>query len=115
MLGFNQKEILLMAADVFFHRRGTPGRKGRETAGLDDRSIETVKVHSVLLRIAESLDRSHAGLIAHARLKMGEKNTVSLEIVCDKGCDLEMWGAQNHREVFFKAFGKKLIIRQFEQ
>jgi exopolyphosphatase/guanosine-5'-triphosphate,3'-diphosphate pyrophosphatase len=114
MLGFNQKEILLMAANVFYHRRGTPGRKIRETEGLDERSVETVKVHSVLLRIAESLDRSHAGLIAHARFRMGEKNTVVLELECNKGCDLETWGAQNHREVFFKVFGKKLIIRHTE-
>jgi exopolyphosphatase / guanosine-5'-triphosphate,3'-diphosphate pyrophosphatase len=110
LLGFNQKEILVMAADVFFHRRGSLVRKSQETSGLDERSIETIKVHSILLRIAESLDRSHAGLITHARFKMGEKNMVILELGCDKGCDLETWGAQNHRDAFFKVFGKKLII-----
>ncbi len=114
LLGFNQREILIMAADVFFHRRGFPGRKGPETAGLDEKSVDTVKVHSILLRIAESLDRSHAGLINHARFKTGEKNAVILELGCDRGCDLETWGAQNHREAFSKVFGKKLIIRKVE-
>jgi exopolyphosphatase/guanosine-5'-triphosphate,3'-diphosphate pyrophosphatase len=114
LLGFNQKEIAIMAASVFFHRRGSPGRKGGETAGLDTRSVETIRVHSILLRIAESLDRSHAGLIAHAKFRMGDKNTVILELECDRGCDLETWGAQNHRDAFFKIFGKKLLIKLVE-
>jgi exopolyphosphatase / guanosine-5'-triphosphate,3'-diphosphate pyrophosphatase len=114
LLGFNQREILVMAANVFFHRRGSPGRKGQETAGLDERSVETIKVHSILLRIAESLDRSHAGLISHARFKMGKKNMVILELGCDMGCDLETWGAENHRDAFSKVFGKKLAIKRSE-
>lgn len=112
LLGFNQREISIIAANAFFHRRGIPSKKHPQMAGLDDRGFETVKAHAILIRIAESLDRSHAGVISHARFKLGEKNTVILELFSDKNCDLEVWGAENHTEAFRKVFGKKLIIRK---
>jgi exopolyphosphatase/guanosine-5'-triphosphate,3'-diphosphate pyrophosphatase len=112
LLGFNQREIALIAADAFFHRRGIPGRKYPEAYGLDDRALETVKVHAILLRFAESLDRSHAGIVRHARFSRGEKNSVVLEIECGDECDLEIWGVQNHRESFQKVFEKRLMIKR---
>jgi exopolyphosphatase/guanosine-5'-triphosphate,3'-diphosphate pyrophosphatase len=112
LLGFNNREISLIAANAFFHRRGIPGRKHSQTAGIDDRGLETIKIHAILIRIAESLDRSHAGLIKHARFKLGEKNTIILELESDKNCELEIWGAQNHTEAFKKIFGKKLEIKR---
>ncbi len=109
MLGFNLEELLIMAAAAFFHRKLVPRKKYPEFASLDQTSQHRVRVLSVFLRIAESLDRSHAGLVEKVCLLKGGKRSIVMEIHSSRDCQLEMWGLQNHHKAFEKVFNRPLV------
>jgi len=66
-------------------------------------------VLSAFLRLAESLDRSHTGLIRHARFVSPGKKELKLEITATGDCQLEIWGVENEVENFSRVFQKKLV------
>ncbi len=110
LLGFDQKEIGIMANLARFHRKKAPGKKSRELAELDPHGQEVVRVLSIFLRLGESLDRSHAMLVRQARFSRMEKNTVVLSLAGQGDCQLECWGMENERPAFEKIFRKKLVF-----
>ena len=67
--GFDQEEIAIMAATAYFHRKALPAPRFEAFSGLDRRSRKVVRRLGAFLRLAEYLDRGHAGAIAHARLR----------------------------------------------
>jgi exopolyphosphatase / guanosine-5'-triphosphate,3'-diphosphate pyrophosphatase len=109
MLGFNDEELQLMAALAFFHRRQLPGREHPEFAGMSAKLQSRVRVLCILLRIAESLDRSHAGLILSASLVPVGRKSLRLELTAASDCQLELWGVRKHRKAVEKTFGRVLV------
>ena len=110
LMGFDQEEQVTMAAAAFFHRKALPVDEIPEFASLDEKSRDIVKIHAIFLRIAESLDRSHAGLVESARFVGCDNDNVVLEIQSSHDCQLEFLGIQNHRDAFEQVFGKKLLF-----
>lgn len=110
LLGFSQEELTIMAATASFHRKGLPNDKSSEFAGMDEPDRDIVKGQFVFLRIAESLDRSHAGLVESARFLNAGQGRIVLEVSSKKDCQLELWGIENHCETFQKVYGKPLTI-----
>lgn len=111
LLGFDQKEIAIMALASLHHRKALPSKKEPEFAALDKDSQTAVKVLGIILRLAESLDRSHMGAVHRARFVSGEKKEVILEMFSDQDCQLEQWGVENHLEAFEKTFNRPLVVR----
>ncbi len=112
LLGFNQSEIALMAAAAYFHRKRYPSKKHPQYATLDKKSRRAVRVMSTLLRIAESLDRSHASVVQHVYLERAGKRRVRLALEAEQDCQLEIWGVQAHLRAFEKTFGYELEVAQ---
>ncbi len=112
LLGFDETEIEIIASTVYFHRKSLPTKKQKIFAAVDPRQQGAVQLLSLLLRLAESLDRSHAGNVREARFTHVDQDRAVLEIVSDKANQLELWGLENHRDAFRKTFGKTLEIVQ---
>ncbi len=110
LLGFNEEEVGIVAATAFFHRRTYPKPRHPEFAELDTRPRRVVETLCVLLRIAESLDRSHTGAVKHAALRPSGKKSLALELTADSDCQLELWGVQHHSAAMEKAFHRRLVI-----
>jgi exopolyphosphatase / guanosine-5'-triphosphate,3'-diphosphate pyrophosphatase len=115
LLGFDQTEISLIAAVALFHHKAFPRVKHPEYAELDKRSREIVRVLCTFLRIAESLDRSHLGAIAHAQFRSSDRRSAVLELTPAKECDLELLEVRSHEKAFEKVFGRTLDITMMEQ
>jgi len=94
LLGFDQKEIAMMATAALYQRKALPRKKDPEWAALDTRSQQSVRVLSVFLRLAKHLDRSHAGLVQQAWLRPIDANHVALHIHASHDCQVEVWGIQ---------------------
>jgi exopolyphosphatase/guanosine-5'-triphosphate,3'-diphosphate pyrophosphatase len=63
-----------------------------------------------LLCLANSLDRSHTGVIREARfISLGRKQA-HLELHALDGCELELWGLSLHKKDFERTFGRSLRI-----
>jgi exopolyphosphatase/guanosine-5'-triphosphate,3'-diphosphate pyrophosphatase len=71
---------------------------------------EIVRVLSTFLRLAESLDRSHAALVQRVRFTKADQNTAYLEVVARGDCQLEIWGIDGERKAFSKVFSKNLVL-----
>lgn len=110
LLGFDQREIAILASIGFFHRKKFPKKKHPQYANLDRRDRKVVRRLAILLRIAESLDRSHTGVVDQARFETGENKKVCLVLEASRSCQLELWGVQNQRRVFRRAFKRELEI-----
>jgi exopolyphosphatase/guanosine-5'-triphosphate,3'-diphosphate pyrophosphatase len=108
LLGFDQKEVAIMADLARFHRKKLPRRRDLEMDVLDEEGQEVVVLLSGLLRLAESLDRSHRRLVRTARFKKGKKGTVLLRIETEEECQMECWGVESDKKAFERTFGKEL-------
>lgn len=117
LLGFNQRETAIIAAVARFHRRGFPSTEQPEIAALDAASQRLVPPAAIFLRLAERLDRSHAGRVAEARLVAGPGKTVRLVLRPSgpEGCQLERWGLEGQERVFERVFGRGLVVEVLEE
>ena len=113
LLGFDQTEIQIMAATAYYHRKKLPRRKHPQFAELDELSQGKVRVLCLLLRLAESLDRSHSGVVRSARFREAGRRRVELELYASGECQLELWGLSGHQEAFREVFKKDLVSRLF--
>jgi len=111
--GFHPDEIEAMALVARYHRRGTPKRSHDEYAQLPGPLRRTVKTLASILRVAESLDRSHAqpisGLEVHDR---GDDFVISLHAAGD--AELELWATARHLEPFEELVKKPVRLEMAE-
>src|SRR4051794_16025696 len=107
--GFEPDEIETIALIARYHRQATPKRKHDGFRDLRRRTRSTVRTLSAILRLAESLDRSHAqsvsGLEIHDR---GDDDLLQLRTTGD--AELELWAAARHAAPFERLTGKPLRI-----
>ena len=82
--GFEPDEIETIALVARYHRRATPKRRHEEYAGLGRRRQRTIQALAAILRLAESLDRSHSQIISGLELH-------------DRGEDMLLAGANDRR------------------
>ncbi len=114
LLGFDENETATMAATALFHRKASPGTRHPAFAELDRPTRKAVRLLSVLLRLAEYMDRSHAGAIAHAALRADGPGTLVLEVRPAKDWHLESWRLESGREAIEKGLGRTLTVEALE-
>jgi exopolyphosphatase/guanosine-5'-triphosphate,3'-diphosphate pyrophosphatase len=71
---------------------------------------EKIIVLASLLRLAESLDRSHASLVRSAKLSSNGKDRAVLTVVSNGDAHLELWGVEDDIKAFRKAFHRQLAV-----
>lgn len=110
LLGFSNREVLIMANVAKYHRKRLPKLKSIDLRELDEDDQRTVVRLSTLLRMAESLDRSHSNLVQNVRFSKATKRSVKLIVTASGDPQLEMWRIEEDRRAFRKAFGKDLTV-----
>ena len=107
--GFQPDEIEVIALVARYHRRGTPKRSHEEYAGLSSALRRTVRSLASILRVAESLDRSHGQSISGLELRdRGED--VLLQVHTGSDAELEVWATNRHLQPFEKLLGKPVRL-----
>jgi exopolyphosphatase/guanosine-5'-triphosphate,3'-diphosphate pyrophosphatase len=107
--GFHPDEIEVMALVARYHRRGTPRRSHDEYARLPSPLRRTVRILSSILRVAESLDRSHAQPISG--LEVNDRGAdIVLTLHSSGDSELEVWATSRHLEPFEELVGKPVRI-----
>jgi exopolyphosphatase/guanosine-5'-triphosphate,3'-diphosphate pyrophosphatase len=108
LLGFEPREVLIMANIAKFHRKKLPKRREQEMPGLDETVKDIVRVLSLFLRLAESLDRRHAALIDRVSFTTVNHRSAELEITARGDCQFESWGVKNEEKNFERIFAREL-------
>jgi len=107
--GFQPDEIEAIALIARYHRRGTPKASHEEYATLPGPVRRTVRTLASILRVAESLDRSHAQVISGLELQdRGEDLLIQLHAQGD--AELEVWAAARHLRPFEKVVRKPVRL-----
>ncbi|MDV0443615.1 Ppx/GppA phosphatase family protein [Methanorbis rubei] len=113
LLGFDQREIEIMAKIVRYHRKKLPGRKDSEFGSLSIEDRDRVRSMAIFLRTAELLNRSHAVSVTdvYYSCKGGD---ATLNVAAPESSDLtlELMSLAPETALFTKVFGKKLTVRR---
>ncbi|MDQ3021416.1 MAG: Ppx/GppA family phosphatase [Bacteroidota bacterium] len=110
MLGFNDKEIEIIANVARYHRKSHPKLKHENFNKLDESSKVLVKKLAGILRIADALDRSHKSLVNDLDICIKDK-TLEINLKsCTAEPSLEIWGVNIRKGLFEESFGYDVKI-----
>jgi exopolyphosphatase/guanosine-5'-triphosphate,3'-diphosphate pyrophosphatase len=105
--GFEPDEIETIALVARYHRRATPRRRHDGYTDLGRTRRRSIRTLSAILRLCESLDRSHAQTVTGVRLNdRGDDAIVHVRTAGD--AELELWAAMRHVGPFERMIGKPL-------
>jgi exopolyphosphatase/guanosine-5'-triphosphate,3'-diphosphate pyrophosphatase len=107
--GFEPEEIDMIGLVARYHRQAAPRRRHEHYGDLKKKRRNTIRTLAAMLRLAESLDRSHSqpvsGLEVHDR---GDDGLLQLRATGD--AELELWAATRHAAEFERLIGKPLRV-----
>jgi exopolyphosphatase/guanosine-5'-triphosphate,3'-diphosphate pyrophosphatase len=107
--GFQPDEIEVIALVARYHRRGTPKASHEEYARLASGRRRTVRVLSSMLRVAESLDRSHSQVIANLTVR-ARADEVRVDVQAAGDAELELWATSRQMEPFEAVVGCRVRL-----
>ncbi len=109
--GLSDRERMVIGCIARFHRRSAPALTHEGMAGLTALEARLVRKCATLLRVADSLDRSHRQPVTKVEgTIIGTKAVVKLS--SKTPIDLELWDAGHELPLFREVFGKTLILQQ---
>ncbi len=112
--GFEPDDIETIALIARYHRRAVPMRDHEGFADLPRKRQRVVTTLSAILRLAESLDRSHSQVVASLTLAdRGKDALLTLHTTGD--AELELWAASRHTAPFEAVIKKPLHIVAVER
>lgn len=106
--GFEPEEVEVMALVTRYHRRGQPKRSHDGYGQLGSEARRTVRTLGAILRVAESLDRSHQHSVATIEIVPGAQDYL-VRLKPDGDTELEVWAAQRSAGPLAKALRR--VIR----
>jgi exopolyphosphatase/guanosine-5'-triphosphate,3'-diphosphate pyrophosphatase len=111
--GFEPDEIETIALLARYHRRATPKRRHEGFADLPRRRRNAIGTLAAILRLAESLDRSHSQTITSLDLH-DRGDDALLQVRTGGDAELELWAAGRHAAPFERLLHKPLRVEVSE-
>jgi exopolyphosphatase/guanosine-5'-triphosphate,3'-diphosphate pyrophosphatase len=107
--GFEPDEVDVIGLVARYHRRATPDSRHGEYGELPRKRRRIVKGLASILRLAESLDRSHSQSLSGVELHDRGKDML-LQVRTTGDAELELWAAARHAAPFEQLLGKPLRV-----
>jgi len=105
--GFDPDEIETIALVARYHRQATPKKRHDGFGSFGRTRRKTIRALAAILRLAESLDRSHQQTVSAVELHdRGDDGLLQLRTTGD--AELEVWAAARHAAPFERLIGKPL-------
>lgn len=108
--GLRDRERELVARIARYHRRSAPDASHSGMDGLQPAEVRVVRKLATLLRLADSLDRSHRQTVLRAQARL-LPSAVVVKLRARQPVDLELWDAAHESALFRRVFGRKLIVQ----
>jgi exopolyphosphatase/guanosine-5'-triphosphate,3'-diphosphate pyrophosphatase len=107
--GFTDTERQMIALLCRYHRRTMPVSRHSPFQALDPESRRAILLLTPLLRIADSLDRSHEQRVSNLQVQL---RNASVAIALESGgdTDLEMWAAERVADSFRETYQLPLTL-----
>ncbi|MBE2254368.1 MAG: Ppx/GppA family phosphatase [Myxococcus sp.] len=107
--GLSDRERLMVATIARFHRRTAPELTHELMAPFTPTERRVVRRCATLLRVADSLDRSHHQPVQQLQLA-SRGRTVWLKVKSRQSIDLELWDVEHEVGLFREVFGRALVV-----
>src|SRR5579863_7537721 len=109
--GFTLTEREFIANLCRYHRKALPSPDHDNLRLLDAEGQRAVAYLIPLLRMADSLDRSHGQRIRSVECKQRDSDfLITLNVAPDTDIDLEIWAAERLAEIFRQVYNKPTVI-----
>ncbi len=109
IVGLTPSERQVVAGISRYHRKAVPGASHPEFETLPKRDREIVWALSSMLRIADALDKEHAGAIRSIDCRI-QNGSLSIRAAGRKSCRLEALGVMKVASMFCDRFGVDLKL-----
>jgi exopolyphosphatase / guanosine-5'-triphosphate,3'-diphosphate pyrophosphatase len=103
--GFDDEEIEMLAVMVRYHRRGGPKDDQEEWTALPRRLRPTALRLLAILRVADGLDRGHAGEVRSLSARV-QRDAVVLSLSGRRDLEVDVWAAAEKADLFEQVFGR---------
>ena len=107
--GFEPEEVETIALVARYHRRATPKKRHEALRTLPRPRRRVVRTLAALLRLAESLDRSHSQTVTAVELQ-DRGDDALLQLRAEGDAELELWAAARHVAPFERLLGKQVRV-----
>jgi exopolyphosphatase / guanosine-5'-triphosphate,3'-diphosphate pyrophosphatase len=108
--GFTPEEIAVIAAIARFHKGAPPKSSHEELTELSPEARRLVIQLTAILRVADSFDRSHHGVVRDLRIaRRNGRLTIRLD-TAGRDAALELWGAERKSDLWEKSFDVDLAF-----
>jgi exopolyphosphatase / guanosine-5'-triphosphate,3'-diphosphate pyrophosphatase len=109
--GFTLNEREIIANLCRYHRKALPAPEHENLQLLDVEDQRAVAYLIPLLRMADSLDRSHGQRIRSVECRQRDSDfLITLNVPPDTDIDLEVWAAERLTEIFRQVYNKPVAI-----
>jgi putative phosphoesterase len=108
-LPFPSRERRIVASIARYHRKGLPNQKHYNLKSLDRQTVNTIKILSSLLRVADSLDYTHQSNVKTLNFKVGTKKITAIG-TCETESMLEQQAFNTKKDLFERTLGRKLVL-----
>jgi exopolyphosphatase/guanosine-5'-triphosphate,3'-diphosphate pyrophosphatase len=107
--GFTDTERQMIALLCRYHRKSMPAPRHTTYQAFDPDSRRAITLLTPLLRIADSLDRSHEQRVADLQVQL-RNGSVTLELESAADTDLEMWAVERVADAFRETYQASLAL-----
>ncbi|MCX6623872.1 MAG: HD domain-containing protein, partial [Acidobacteria bacterium] len=114
MPGFTHDQRTMIALLCRFHRKSLPSQRHYSFQTMDAERRRTILLLTPLLRLADSLDRSHDQRIEAVQIQLKD-NAVVIALASELDSDLEQWAAERTAVQFQEIYGKPLVVSKVRQ
>ena len=111
--GFTDSERQLIALLCRYHRKTMPVPRHTPFQSIDPDSRRAVTLLAPLLRIADSLDRSHQQQVDEMTVQL-KNGSVVVAIKSEADTDLDIWAAENTADVFREAYQIPMLVAKWK-
>jgi exopolyphosphatase / guanosine-5'-triphosphate,3'-diphosphate pyrophosphatase len=112
LLGMTPAERVMVANVARYHRGAAPRREHRGYAGLDKQLRRRIRRLAAVLRVADGLDRGHAGAVEDIQVELTSSELGIRAIPSSESYDLrlELWGATRKAGLLEQVLGIPIRI-----
>jgi exopolyphosphatase/guanosine-5'-triphosphate,3'-diphosphate pyrophosphatase len=107
--GFTHDQRVLIALLCRFHRKSMPSVRHEPFQALTPERRRALQLLTPLLRLADSLDRSHDQRVDAVQVAVAD-NAVTLTLHSELDTDLERWAAERTAAQFQEIYGRRLAL-----
>jgi len=109
--GFSSEDQTFIALIGRYHRKTKPKLEHPEFAELSTVDRRRLRLLSAMLKIADGLDRSHAGVVKKLRLRLA-RGKLMITVKSDADPELEIWAASRNGEAMMELLGTEVEVER---